>query len=120
MVSAEKCLQLKVRETGQRGGRGQINSLSDASQYDKPGSWLHKSPFPEVVAIHQTLNSSIDPGWLSCAPRATHGLWEKGTTPITRLEGHGLCRATQESLLLEDLLAKAHLSFSLDVQGWEM
>lgn len=90
MVPAEKCLQLKVRETGQRGGSGQINNLSDARQYGKPGSWLHKSPFPEVVAIHQTLNSSIDPGWLSCAPRATPGLWEKGTAPITRLDGHEL------------------------------
>lgn len=53
MVSAEKCLQLKVRETGQRGGRGQIHIFSDSSQY-KPGSWLYKSPFTEVVAIHQT------------------------------------------------------------------
>lgn len=82
-----------MRETGQRGGRGHINSLSDASQCDKPISWLHKTPFPEVVAVHQTLHSSIDPGCLSCAPGAKLGLWEKGTTPITRLDGRELVSA---------------------------
>lgn len=48
-------------------GKRKINILSDASQYDKPGFWFHISPFPETEAIHQTLNSSIDPRWLSCA-----------------------------------------------------
>jgi len=82
-----------VRETGQRGGRSQVNSLSDANQYDKARSWLHQSPFPEVIDIHQTPNSSTDPGCPSYDARATAGLWEEGTTPITRLDGHGLVSA---------------------------
>lgn len=117
MVSAEKCLQLKIRETGQRGGTGPVDILSGASQCDMPGSWLRKNPFHEDVAIHQTLHFSIDPGWLYSAPRATCGLWEEGTQNNNKVGWTEVGRATQESLLLRDLLAKAHPSFPLDFQG---
>lgn len=48
MVSAEKCLQLKVRETGHRKERGQINIFSDAISRISldPGSRLSLKLYP--------------------------------------------------------------------------
>lgn len=61
MVSAENCLQVKVREAGQRGGTGPEDFPSGASQCDMPGSF-QESPFPEAVATHQTLHFPTDSG----------------------------------------------------------
>lgn len=80
----------KKQAKQKKGGRGQINIYPDTSCYVKSGPWLQESPFPEVVSIHQMLNSSIDSGWLSCAPRTTPGLQDKGTTALTSLDGSEL------------------------------
>lgn len=76
MVSAEKCLQLEVREAGQRKEAGPVDFLSGASQSDMLEYWLYKSPFLEDVAIHQTLHFPTDTGCLSRAPRGY--MWALG------------------------------------------